>query len=164
MTNDPERNPAGGWPAGSGESSPPEAGQPQPPEAAPPAGSEHPPTPPPPWPPAAGYPPPPYQPPPYQGQPGPGPVPPAGRTNALAVVALVCSLAGFITALSAPIGAVLGHIALRQIGQTGEEGASLAKAAIWVGWIITGLIVAACCLVVALAVVFNRAGTDFMPR
>jgi uncharacterized membrane protein len=82
----------------------------------------------------------------------------------MAIVALVCSLAGVITAVSAPIGAVLGHLALRQIGQTGEEGASLAKAAIWVGWIITGLIVAICCAVVALAVVFGRDNPDFAPR
>jgi hypothetical protein len=69
-----------------------------------------------------------------------------------------------ITAISAPIGAVLGHIALRQIGQTGEEGASLAKAAIWVGWIITGLIVLACCAVVALAIAFNQGNPDLAPR
>lgn len=97
----------------------------------------------------------------YPGQPSPG----AGRpTNGLAVAALVCSLAGLVTLISAPVGAVLGHLALRQITQSGEEGTSLAKAAIWVGWIITGLIVLACCGVLALAIITTRAGGDFGPR
>jgi hypothetical protein len=64
-----------------------------------------------------------------------------------------------VTLFSAPVGAVLGHLATRQIAQTGEEGLSLAKAAIWVGWIITGLIVVACCAVLALAIAASR--TDF---
>ncbi len=87
----------------------------------------------------------------YPAPPGPQPYqqygPPPRRTNSLAVVALILSLAGLITIISAPIGAVLGHIASRDIARTGEEGASLAKAAIWVGWIITGLVVAACCAI-----------------
>lgn len=116
------------------------------------------------YPPSSAYPPPP----PYPGQPAAGPPvgapPPGQRTNALAIIALICSLAGLITAISAPIGAVLGHIALRQIGQTGEEGGSLAKAAIWVGWIITGLIVAACCALLVVALVANQTSTDFAPR
>jgi hypothetical protein len=97
---------------------------------------------------------------PYQ-QPAPGPEYPGGRrpTNGLAVAALVCSIAGVITLVSAPVGAVLGHLATRQIAQTGEEGAPLARAAIWVGWIITGLIVAACCAVLAIAIAASR--SDF---
>jgi hypothetical protein len=62
------------------------------------------------------------------------------------------------TLISAPVGAVLGHVAQRQIAQTGEEGASMAKAAIWVGWIITGLTVAACCGFFALGIAAGRSG------
>jgi len=40
---------------------------------------------------------------------------------------------------------VLGHLALREVRRTGQEGASLATAAIWVGWIITGVVVLGCC-------------------
>jgi hypothetical protein len=76
----------------------------------------------------------------------------------LAIAAFVCSLAGLFTLISAPVGAVLGHVAQRQIAQTGEEGGSMAKAAIWVGWIITGLFVAACCAVVSLWIAAGRSG------
>jgi hypothetical protein len=80
------------------------------------------------------------------GAPGyPGYPAPPRRTNGLAIAALICSLGGFVTGISAPVGAVLGHMAIKQIEQTGEEGAGLAKAAIIVGWIITGVIVLACC-------------------
>jgi hypothetical protein len=79
----------------------------------------------------------------YGGQPYPVQ---ARKTNGLAVASLVCSLAGFLIGISAPVGAILGHMALRQIRQTGEDGAGLAKAGIIVGWIITGLILAGCCI------------------
>ena len=107
---------------------------------------------------------------PYQGQPYPGPYqgqPYPGaprRTNGLAVAALVCSLAGVITVISAPVGAVLGHLAARQIAQTGEEGGQLAKGAIWAGWIITGLYLAACCALLALAITASRTSPAFGPR
>lgn len=168
----PDAEPVGP-PAAAPQSTPPDAAPPAPwaPEAAPTVGSGHPTEAPSPWPPAAaqsttgqqppGYPPPPYQPPPYP-PPGYPPPPyqtqPAGgrRTNALAVVALVCSLAGVFTGVSAPVGAILGHVALGQIRQSGEEGSQLATIAIWVGWIITGLIVAAICALVVLAVTLSR--------
>jgi hypothetical protein len=94
----------------------------------------------------------------YQPYPGQQPFPPphpgvpygARTTNGLAIAALVCSLAGVVTVISAPVGAVLGHLALREVGRTGQEGRSLAIAAIWVGWIITGLVLLGCCGAVAL--------------
>ncbi|GIJ25789.1 hypothetical protein Vqi01_09510 [Micromonospora qiuiae] len=87
---------------------------------------------------AAGYPPPP--------QPGYGYPPPPGygfpqqQTNALAIVALVLSLIGIGSCITAPIGAIMGHVAMRQIRETGEGGEGMAKAAIIVGWILTGLL------------------------
>jgi hypothetical protein len=104
------------------------------------------------------------QPAPLPGQ--PVPPPPGGQppTNGLAIAALVCSLAGIITLISAPVGAVLGHLATRQIAQTGEGGASLAKAAIWVGWIITGLILALCCAGLAILIAASRADHALGPR
>jgi hypothetical protein len=81
-------------------------------------------------------------------------------TNTMAIVALVCSLGGFVVGISAPIGAILGHMALRQIAQTGEEGAGMAKAAIIIGWILTGLFVLALCfLVVAIIVAAGSVNT-----
>jgi hypothetical protein len=64
---------------------------------------------------------------------------PQTRTNSLAIASLVCSLAGLVTCISAPVGVVLGHIAKRQIRQTGEQGDGLATAGLWAGYIITVL-------------------------
>jgi hypothetical protein len=63
---------------------------------------------------------------------------------------MICSLAGFMTWLSFPVGAILGHMALNRIRETGEEGEGYAKAGIIVGWIGTGLLVLACGLGIAL--------------
>jgi hypothetical protein len=80
------------------------------------------------------------------GQPAYGPsyaAPPygygAGRTNGLAIASLVCSLGGLVTCISAPVGVVLGHVARRQIRQTGEDGAGMATAGLVIGYIFTVL-------------------------
>ena len=52
-----------------------------------------------------------------------------GARNRLAPVALVLAL------LVPVAGAVLGHITLRQIAQTGEGGRGLALAATIIGWV-----------------------------
>jgi hypothetical protein len=57
----------------------------------------------------------------------------------MAIVSLVLSLAGLAIWISAPVGAVLGHVAKRQIRDRGEQGDGLAMAGIIIGWIITGL-------------------------
>jgi hypothetical protein len=109
--------------------------------------------PPPPYPTSPGsyapnpYGPNPYGPSPYGPSPyGPGPYGvqqpypaygPQTRTNALAIASLACSLGGLITCLSAPVGIVLGHIARRQIRETGEQGEGMATAGLWVGYILT---------------------------
>jgi Domain of unknown function (DUF4190) len=101
------------------------------------------------WPPPPGQPDPGY---PVSGQPVPQgyaapmypgypPYPPSAPTNGLAIAALVCSLAGLATCISAPVGAILGHVARRQIRERGEGGDGLALAGIIVGWILTGLLV-----------------------
>lgn len=70
---------------------------------------------------------------------------PIGRpTNGLAIAALVCSLSGILVGISAPLGAILGHVALRQIRERGEEGHGMALAGIIVGWVITGFYVIGC--------------------
>lgn len=193
MTNEPYRDeppgPGGGPPPGGQEPSPESAWMPPgtPTPETPTSGTPTPETPAlaepyqsptPPSPPATAYQSPQYQSAQYQSPQYQGAqyqVPPAGAqapppypggqrpTNSLAIIALVCAVAGVITLISAPVGAVLGHLATRQIAQTGEEGAGLAKAAIWVGWIITGLAVAACCAVLAVAIAIGRTG-DFGPQ
>lgn len=92
--------------------------------------------------PEAGYPSP-YQggPQPYYGAPGYGYAGPQARTNPLAIASLVCSVGGLVTCISAPVGIVLGHIAKRQIRETGEQGEGMATAGLWVGYIVTLLAV-----------------------
>ncbi|GLZ57261.1 DUF4190 domain-containing protein [Micromonospora sp. NBRC 107095] len=79
----------------------------------------------------AGYP---------QQYPGYGyPQPP--KTNGLAIAAFVLAMIGFTSCITAPIGAILGHVAQKQIRISGEGGAGMAKAAIIIGWILTGFLV-----------------------
>jgi len=72
------------------------------------------------------------------GYPGYG-VPVSPPTSGLAIASLVCSLVGLATCITAPVGAILGHIARRQIRERGEGGDSMALAGIIVGWVVTGL-------------------------
>ncbi|MCM0674220.1 DUF4190 domain-containing protein [Micromonospora phytophila] len=87
--------------------------------------------------PPGAYPPGAYPPPAY---PNYGYAPPQ-KTNGLAIAALVLALVGLASCITAPVGAILGHVARKQIQQTGEGGEGMAKAAIIVGWILTGLFV-----------------------
>ncbi|MER7417686.1 DUF4190 domain-containing protein [Micromonospora peucetia] len=95
------------------------------------------------------------------GQPAPAGYPPAypnygyaapPKTNGLAIAALVLALVGITSCITAPVGAILGHVAQKQIRQTGEGGEGMAKAAIIVGWILTGLLVLAILFYVAIIV------------
>jgi Domain of unknown function (DUF4190) len=95
-------------------------------------------------------------------QPGPGQNPyylvnyagPA-RTNGMAIAALAVSIGGSVLCgfVGAIIGAILGHVARRQIAQRGEGGAGMALAAIIIGWTITA--VSALLLVFVIAVSFT---------
>lgn len=95
---------------------------------------------------AGGYPPQPY------GGYGYG-QPPQQKTNGLAIAALVLALVGVGSCITAPVGAILGHVARKQIRQTGEGGDGMAKAAIIVGWILTGLLVLLIAFYVVVAVI-----------
>ena len=68
------------------------------------------------------------------------PVAPAQSTNGMAIASLVCSLAGLATCgVTAIVGAILGHVARRQIRERGDGGDGLALAGIISGWIIFAL-------------------------
>ncbi|MEU8152093.1 DUF4190 domain-containing protein [Micromonospora sp. NPDC048986] len=173
MTNPP---PPGNWsdPTWSAQPSSPApdptvvAGQPVPPQPGPVdpyapdpyapvdpyAGAKHPATQP-----MPGYAPPGYTPPGYPPQyPGYGyPQPP--KTNGMAIAAFVLALIGFTSCITAPIGAILGHVAQKQIRLSGEGGAGMAKAAIIVGWILTGLLVLVIAIYVA-AIIYAIATSD----
>lgn len=70
-------------------------------------------------------------------------------TNGLAIAALVCSIAGVASCITAPVGAILGHVARRQIRERGEGGDGMALAGIIIGWILTAVML----LVIAFYVV-----------
>jgi hypothetical protein len=65
-------------------------------------------------------------------------------TNSLAIASLICSLAGLVVGISAPVGAILGHIARKQIRTSGEQGEGMALAGIIVGWSLTGIFLCVC--------------------
>ncbi len=74
---------------------------------------------------------------------GYGPAMPAPpKTNTLALTSMILSLCGLACGLTAPVGAIMGHVARRQIRERGEGGDGMALAGIIVGWILTGLILA----------------------
>jgi hypothetical protein len=75
---------------------------------------------------------------------GPAPYPVARPTNGMALASMIVALAGIISGIGFPIGAILGHIALKQVRETGEQGESYAKAGIIVGWIGTALVALGC--------------------
>jgi hypothetical protein len=61
----------------------------------------------------------------------------SSSTNVWAAVALVCALFGLATYFAAPVGAMLGHVAVRKIRHTGAGGRAMARSAIIVGWSVT---------------------------
>ncbi|PZF57416.1 hypothetical protein DEJ23_08020 [Curtobacterium sp. MCSS17_008] len=76
------------------------------------------------------------------------------KTNTLAILSIVFAYAGIIiwpvVILTSPAGAIMGHIALGKIKQTGEGGRGLALAGIIGGWVLTGLYVLFAILFIAL--------------
>jgi|SoiMethySBSTD1v2_1073268.scaffolds.fasta_scaffold779843_2 hypothetical protein len=88
-----------------------------------------------------------YSPAPYYGPPGYAPGQPYGQptyvvsppTNGLAIASMIVSLVGF-----GPVGAILGHVARKQIRERGEQGDGFALAGIIVGWVITAFWVLCC--------------------
>jgi hypothetical protein len=74
------------------------------------------------------------------GAPGYGPpgYVPVASTNTLAILALVFAF------IFSPAAIVMGHLAKKQIRQTGEQGEGLATAGLWLGYIFTALGVLFC--------------------
>ncbi|WP_448005309.1 DUF4190 domain-containing protein [Agromyces bauzanensis] len=58
---------------------------------------------------------------------------PTPRTNVLSIVAII---AGFMAPIA---GIITGHMALRQIARSGEEGRALALTGLIAGYVLTGL-------------------------
>ncbi len=83
---------------------------------------------------------PPYQP--YGSPPSPyGSFPAPQQTNGLAIASLVVSIASVVFCCGFPgvVGAILGHVARKQIREQDQAGAGMALGGIIVGWIAFGL-------------------------
>lgn len=61
-------------------------------------------------------------------------LPAVPQTNTMAVAALVSSL------VLAPLGVVFGHMALRQIERTGQDGRGMAVVGLAIGYVVTVLL------------------------
>jgi len=77
---------------------------------------------------------------PHLGAAGPGPqaswapLAPRPRVNTLALVAFITSLLGI-----APVAVICGHMALRELRSSGEEGRGLALAGVIIGYVVLGV-------------------------
>lgn len=81
------------------------------------------------------------------------------RTDGMAIGALICGVGEFFTGgLTAVPAVVLGHLALRRIRRTGDEGRQLATIGLVFGWIGIGLWVLFIGFVVAGLVMLTHAG------
>src|SRR5262245_29220496 len=96
------------------------------------------------------------------GYPAYAPVAPSRSTNGMAIASLVCSVVGIATCgVTAVVGAILGHVARRQIRTSGEDGDGMALAGIIIGWILTGIfLVILTFYVVAIVIAFGSASTS----
>lgn len=59
--------------------------------------------------------------------------------NVLAVVALVVAALGLVTYVFAPVGAIMGHIARRQIRARQQTNGGMATAAVALGWTVVAI-------------------------
>jgi hypothetical protein len=65
---------------------------------------------------------------------------PVRQTNGLAIAAMVVALAGILMCgVPSIVGAIMGHVARRQIRERGEDGDGMALTGVIVGWIVFGL-------------------------
>ena len=79
----------------------------------------------------------------------------SGQTNALAVISLVAGLTGFsvLPLIGSIIAVVTGHLALSRIRDSGDGGAALAKAGLWLGYVAIALAALAVTTVLVFVVV-----------
>ncbi len=114
----------------------------------------------------------------YQGYPGypasavpasPGygygyPTGPVRQTNGLAIASRVVSLASIvICGFPAIVGAIMGHVARKQIRERGEDGDGMALTGVIVGWIVFALSVIGVGLYILFAIILYEAASDYEP-
>jgi hypothetical protein len=92
------------------------------------------------------------------GRPHAPPAPP--KTNSMAIASLLCGVGQvmFWPLITLP-AIVLGHVARRQIRQTGEEGSGLALAGLILGYIGAGVVLLGVLALVVVLVAWGNSGT-----
>lgn len=87
----------------------------------------------------------------------------AARTNTLAVVSLISSIAGmlFVPFIGSLVGVITGHMSLRQISRSGESGRGMALAGTIIGWIGVAFCVLGIILLLALIPWFMTNAQEF---
>ena len=93
----------------------------------------------------------------------PGPAAPYRPTNVLAIISMIASILGVVAIpiLASIAGIIMGHIAKKQIAQTGEQGEGMAKAGLIVGYVGLGLwVLVALAWVLFVAIIFASASTS----
>lgn len=89
-----------------------------------------------------------------QGYPGYGyQTPASAKTNTMAIVALVMAF------VFSPAAIVCGHIARKQIRETGEQGGGMATAGLVIGYISVGLSVLGCGFIFLMAMLAESGST-----
>lgn len=90
---------------------------------------------------------------PYAATPYGAPAYQARTTNGMAIASLVCGVAGFVTCISAIPAVILGHIARKQIRESGgtQQGEGMALAGLIIGYILIALLAAYVLFFVVLA-------------
>ncbi|WP_326562421.1 DUF4190 domain-containing protein [Micromonospora sp. NBC_01796] len=94
--------------------------------------------------------------------------PAAPPQNGMAVASLVVSIVGVLGLCGyglggylGIVGAILGHVAKRQIRERGESGGGMATAGIIIGWITTAIAVIATALIIIFAVYVTQNPDEF---
>ncbi|HEX2356783.1 MAG TPA: DUF4190 domain-containing protein, partial [Micromonosporaceae bacterium] len=87
----------------------------------------------------------------------------APPTNGMAIASMIVSIVGLVGICAygiggyiGAVGAILGHVSRRQVRERGESGDGMALAGIIIGWIATGIALAATAGLVALVVLAAR--------
>ena len=90
---------------------------------------------------------------PYQAAPG---------TNGMAIASLVCGLLGFVTCVSSIAAIILGHIARKQIRESGgrQQGDGMALAGLILGYIVAVLFVAYIIFAIVIAATTDTSNTN----
>jgi hypothetical protein len=96
------------------------------------------------------------------GAPAYTPYPAAPKTNVLAIVSLIASIAAFVFLpfIGSIAGVITGHLALRQLKTNGENGRGLAVAGTIVGWVGLALsIIVGVFVIIWFVALFGAAGS-----